>query len=354
LGVYAAMQLPAGVALDRFGPRRLLLTGTIGMVLGQTAMALAPNLPAALGARILIGAGDAMIFVSVIRLVFEWFPAPRVPLLTQLTGLIGQAGQLAAALPFAAALLRFGWVPAFLGLAASGLVLIIVATTMIPAWQPPTPQQTNPTRIREVAAHPGTWLGFWIHLLGGMGSTMFAMMWGVPFMVEGEGYPERTAAALLTTVVLTSVIAAPTLGHLTARYPQRRIALALGVAALVTTGWLIALIPATPLPVPAFVIVVILISTGGPASLIGLEIAAAHNAPARRSTAQGIANMGGFVGAIAVMLAVGAILDARTGGLDAGLRDYQIALSTVFIPMTMAVVAILLLTRRSQRRAGNR
>src|SRR5918995_4766701 len=74
LVVYAALQVPVGVALDRFGSRRLIVAGALTMAAGQATLALAGDLPTAVAARVLVGAGDAMTFVSVLRGVGFWFP----------------------------------------------------------------------------------------------------------------------------------------------------------------------------------------------------------------------------------------------------------------------------------------
>ena len=97
--VYAAMQIPVGVLLDRFGSRRLLLIGVALMTGGQLWFAFAGTFAVGIGARILVGAGDAMIFVSVMRIVALWFRVRQAPLLTQLTGQLGQVGAIAASFP---------------------------------------------------------------------------------------------------------------------------------------------------------------------------------------------------------------------------------------------------------------
>lgn len=127
LAVYAAMQLPAGRLLDRFGARTVIVGGSLVMAVGQLVLAVAHDVPLALVARVLIGAGDAGIFISAIRLVALWFPARRVPLLVQLTGLIGQSGQLASAIPLAWLLHHHGWTPAFGVLAGVGLLASVGA-----------------------------------------------------------------------------------------------------------------------------------------------------------------------------------------------------------------------------------
>ena len=83
--VYAGMQVPVGVMVDRVGPRVLMVIGAVLMAVGQVRLAFAHSFPTALAARILVGAGDAMTFIAVLRLVTAWFPPRQVPLITQVT-----------------------------------------------------------------------------------------------------------------------------------------------------------------------------------------------------------------------------------------------------------------------------
>ena len=116
--VYASLQVPVGVLLDRYGSKVMLLGGLVLMTAGQLAFAFVTSFPAAVAARATIGAGDAMVFGSVIRLVSLWFLVRQAPLVTQLTGQIGQVGAIVAAGPLAFALHAYGWTQTF----AAGLV----------------------------------------------------------------------------------------------------------------------------------------------------------------------------------------------------------------------------------------
>ena len=102
--VYALAQIPAGLLLDRYGSRVTLVAGALLMGGGQLLLAHADVVGTAILARVVVGAGDALTFSSAIRLVPAWFPASRVPVLTQLTGILGQVGQIASAVPFVALL----------------------------------------------------------------------------------------------------------------------------------------------------------------------------------------------------------------------------------------------------------
>src|SRR5699024_856391 len=68
LAVYAGLQVPVGVLIDRFGPKRLVLVGTLSMLVGQVAVAFAPHIAVAVVGRILVGAGDAGVFTAVLRI----------------------------------------------------------------------------------------------------------------------------------------------------------------------------------------------------------------------------------------------------------------------------------------------
>ena len=121
--VYAGMQIPVGLLVDRFGSRSVMLVGLLLMTVSQAGFALADSYPLALLARAGVGIGDAMTFICVLRLVSSWFPSRRIPFVTQLTGTLGQLGAVGAAVPMTWALLQLGWTRAYLVAASLGIVL---------------------------------------------------------------------------------------------------------------------------------------------------------------------------------------------------------------------------------------
>lgn len=121
LGVYAAMQVPSGLAIDRFGPRKVLLVATLTMGTAQILFAFAESYPLALAARALLGMGDSAVYLAVLRLAAGWFPKRRYAVLAMISGLFGMAGNLAATLPLTLALANFGWVQTFAVTGATSL-----------------------------------------------------------------------------------------------------------------------------------------------------------------------------------------------------------------------------------------
>lgn len=69
LVVYAGAQVPVGLLLDKFGPRILITTGALFMAAGQAFLAISVNVPMGLVGRVMVGMGDAMVFVSVLKLL---------------------------------------------------------------------------------------------------------------------------------------------------------------------------------------------------------------------------------------------------------------------------------------------
>ena len=189
--VYAAMQLPVGALLDRYGSKRMLGFGLTLLTVAQLGFAFVHSFEAALLCRVLLGMGDAMVFISVLRLVALWFSPRRTPMVTQLTGVLGQLGALAAAGPLAAALAHFGWTPSY-AVAASVGVLSGVALVVVVKDSPYTDHHRDELRLRAIARTlraawlvPGTRLGLWSHFTSQFAANMFTMLWGFPFLVCG-------------------------------------------------------------------------------------------------------------------------------------------------------------------------
>lgn len=358
LAVYAAAQVPVGMVLDRIGSRRVIAGGAVLLAAGQLMLALAESLPLALAARVLIGLGDATAFVAVLRLVPAWFPARRVPLLTQLTGIIGQAGQVISAVPFLAALDVFGWTPAFLSLAAAGVVVAVLVVLVVrdrPAGRAPAApagaaQASAPAPPLAAAfREPGAWLGFFTHFLGLLPVNTFLLLWGVPYMTEGLGHSAATASAVLTATAVAGVLIGPLMGELVARHPLRRSWLVLGNAAVMLVVWASLLLPSTPRPVWQLLVLAVALAGSAAAANVGFDFARTFVPRARLGTATGLVNVGGFVASLVSIFAVGLVLDLVRPTGEYRLADYRIALATMGLLWVVGVVGVVV-TRRATRR----
>ncbi len=345
--VYAGLQIPVGVLVDRFGPRLMIASGAVLMCLGQVQLAAATSVPAGIVGRVLVGAGDAMTFIAVLRLIPAWFPASRVPLLTQLTGQLGQLGQLISVIPFALVLHAFGWSPAFLGVAGLSLLAFVLAAALLRNQPAGEPDSRTAQGLRETATaitkawkQPGTRLGMWSHFTTQFSGTVFIMTWGYPFLASAQGVDPVVVTLLMSLFVVVGIICGPLLGGWVGRHPLRRSTMVLLIAAAIAVVWLATLLYPGRSPLWLLLVLVLVLALGGPASMIGFDFARTYNPSHRMGTATGIVNIGGFCASLLTMYIVGLVLDLlNNSGFSHGdlysLDSFRIALSVQFLVLAV-------------------
>lgn len=357
LVVYAGMQVPVGLLLDRFGPRRILTIGVVLLTLAQVSFALADSFVVALAARVVVGLGDAMTFVCVLRLVTTWFPSRRIPLVTQLTGVLGQLGALVAAAPMTWALRELGWTPTYLAAASLGVVLL-AALLVVVHDEPGSPRVLGAplswTAVRASLSaswrHPGTRLGFWVHFTTQFSATTLGLLWGYPFFVRGEGRTSAEAGALLTILVLAVMVAGPTLAWAITRDPWHRSTIVLSIVASIVAVWTAVLVWPGAAPTWLLVLLVVVVGVGGPASMIGFDLGRSFNPPDRLGAATGIINQGGFVASLLLVVAIGLLLDWRTPGASTAYAPsaFRWAMSAQYVLWAVGLLQIWRFRRRTR------
>ncbi|MBL1096160.1 MFS transporter [Streptomyces coffeae] len=354
--VYAGMQIPVGLLVDRLGTRTVLALGATLFTTGQFAFALSHSYPMALAARALLGCGDAMTFISVLRLGSRWFPARRGPLIGQIAALIGMAGNLISTLVIAQALHSAGWTPTFAGSAVGGVVVLVLVLVFLKdhpeGYEPVAAPRGGKGFVRRQIAtawrEPGTRLGMWVHFTTQFPAMVFLLLWGMPFLVEAEGLSRATAGELLTLVVLSNMVIGLIYGQVIARHHAARAPLALGTVGATALLWGTVLAwPSAHAPLWLLITLCVVLGSCGPASMIGFDFARPANPPERIGTASGIVNMGGFTASMTTLLAVGVLLDL-TGD------NYRIAFASVFVLQTLGVSQVLRLRGRAHRRERER
>ncbi|WP_204965009.1 MFS transporter [Microbacterium dextranolyticum] len=368
LAVYGGMQIPIGLLLDRYGARPIITIGMLLMAAGQLTLAFSPSVGVAIVARMLLGAGDAAVFPAVLRLVATWFPAQRAPLMSQMTGLVGQAGQLLALAPLAALLHATSWEVVFGGIAGLcvlfGILVYVVVRNHPPEVGADVSVDTHTGAIQVVRssidtgvgiraawAHPGTRLAFWSHFTAPFAGTAFVLLWGMPFLTAGEGLDKGHAAGILSTYVLIGMVLGPVMGDLSRRVPHLRSrALVLPAIAVQAVAWIVVI--AWPGLAPLWLLygLAFALAMGGPASMIAFDHARTHNPAHRLSTATGITNVGGFLAALVAIFAIGVALDLQGAGTPSTYRldAFRLAFLTQF-PLWILGWTFIVIERRKTR-----
>lgn len=354
LVVYAGMQVPVGVLLDRYGSRAMLITGLVLMTVGQLGFAFVESFPAAVAARAVVGAGDAMVFVSVIRLVTVWFLVRQGPMVTQLTGLSGQLGAIAAAGPLSYLLHELGWTGAFALTSSIGVVLLVAVLALV---------KDSPYRrsdvvaiklralalsVRTVWGNPGTRLGMWSHFVSQFSATVFALLWGYPFLVQGLGWSTSGASTLLMAMTAWAVVSGLVTARLVARLPYYRSWIVVGIVIAMVVPWTAVLL--WPGVAPGWLVVVMAFATasGGPAAMVGFDLARSFTPPHETGRANGLVNVGGFTASLLTMALIGVVLDlSASGGMGSyTLGDFKLAMSVQYVFWAFGIVQTLRYRRR--------
>lgn len=365
LFVYAVMQIPVGVLLDRFGASLLILSGGLLMMIGQLAMATVHDVGLAILARVLVGAGDACTFISVMRMLPEWFSVRQLPTVGQFTGLIGQAGQLISVTPLALVVGAFGWVTGFVGVAAVTLLVVLLSffvlrdypglgtpfermfgrlgrtsrgavslgeadtTGILAAVAPPATQMMPEVRpklrsrvpgikswrdTRRLLGLPGVRLAYWIHFTTPFAVSTFVLLWGTPYLTGGLGLSQATAGGLLSLTIVSLMLGGVLLGPISSRFAEKRVWITVWVTLLIMVNWAVVLLwPGSP-PFWLLATLMVVIAIGGPTSMIAFEVSRSHTPRSFAGLGTGLVNTGGFTSALLVIYLIGLALDVQGAG----------------------------------------
>ena len=351
---YAGMQIPVGLLMDRFGPRRLMTVAALGCAAGCLLFALAPTLWALSLGRFVIGATAAFSLVGAMTVAGQWFPPARFALLSGLAMMLGMAGGVFGQAPLRLLVDQFDWRQASLALAGGGVLLALaVVVTVRDRVRPSGSLRQVMAGLGQVGRNRQTWL----IALAGLGTTGpllgFAGLWGVPYLVLTQGL-DRTAAAGVTSMVFIGWgVGAPVIGWLSDRIGRRKPPF---VAGLVLTAVAMAGLAWAPgLPLWAVSVLCFLCGFGGSAQIVGFAAVRELNPPAAGGAALGIVN-GVVTGAGALYQPLlGGLLDlAWTGEMAGGVRVYTVAAySTAFSVLVAGAVmgiACILLMRETRCR----
>ncbi|MDN6536947.1 MAG: MFS transporter, partial [Corynebacterium variabile] len=326
-------QIPMGMLIDRFGPRRMLVVGALMMGLGQVLLGATGSYPVAILARVIIGSADATAFLSVMRILPAWIPMRKTPLFTQLTGGLGYVGQFISAVPFTALLHGQGWETSFVSLGASSVLVAVLVWLAVRDTPDPTPGVAE-TAAREklgigrilavVVRHPACWMGFFIHFTL-MSQVVFTLLWGKPLMTLGMGLSDGQASTVLVVNMVVSVLVGPLAGIISARAGRGRPLVALGATVLVAVGWVVFFLPDAPRGYAAIIIMNIVLPGLAPVANFGFDTVREEVDRRFTATATGLSNMGGFTAAMVASQVVGLILDASADGADYAWDDFRFA-----------------------------
>ncbi len=332
---YAGMQIPVGILLDRFGPRRLMTVAAFVCAGGCVLFATAETLAAATVARVLIGASAAFSLVGAMAIAGQWFPPTKFALLSGLAMAAGMAGGVFGQAPVRLIMEATDWRTTTLLVAGAGALLgVAIWATVRDKWRGKGGLGNVLGGLGIVFRHRQTWLIALTGLATSAPLLGFAGLWGVPFFEAAYGLPRTSAATLTSTMIAGWGFGAPSFGWLSDRIGLRKAPLLTGLTLQSFAFAALLYIPGLPIPVVA--ILTFLTGFFGASQILCFALAKESHPAALSGTSIGFTNaMVTGTGALFQPL-VGLLLDlswrGQTSPLGARLYetdDYRLALTSI-------------------------
>jgi predicted MFS family arabinose efflux permease len=324
-GALMLAQIPVGLALDRVGPRRLVLGLTALAVLGALAQAFARDGAEFLAARFLLGLGCAASFMAAVVLAGRWHEGAGVTRALSRVFAFSQVGILAAGAPLALLSGITGWRGAF-ALSAAATALVGLLWWRFAADAPPgRPAMSRREGLAEslrgqiaVWATPGLARILSLHAVGYAVMATLLALWAGPYLHDAYGL----SPAGRGWVLLAMGLAVPA-GQLVIPAMERRFgrdgAARLGALASLVPLLALAFWPAPPLPVAVALLVLVCFASAYPLLLVAQGRALFPEAMAGRGVTT--VNLAQVLGSAALPLLVG-----LAGGYRAGFLVLSVAL----------------------------
>ena len=337
---FAATQIPAGILLDRYGPRRVEPVLLAIAAIGSITFAIAESLGVLTLARALIGAGVAVCLMAPLKAFAVWYPPERQASMTGWVMVAGGTGALIATAPVEVALRYVDWRTMFV---VFGVLTLAVAAWI--AWRvPDLPPHASPPPLREqwagvtwVFSEPRFWWIVPVCALG-MGSFMAIQgLWSVPWMMEVEGRTRAEAANVLLAMSVMSLAGYFGLGLLAKRLAR----LGFVTRHMYLTGWTINLcaIAAIVMRLPGETLWWCLYGFGAAANILAFTLLGEIFPPTLAGRANTAVNLMMFGGSFAAQWGIGVVADmARVlGGLSVA-EGLQVAFVVVLVLTAVAYV----------------
>ena len=314
---YATMQIPAGVILDRMGPRRPLVVACLLCTIGCAIFGFATTLPLMSIGRTFMGIGSAFAFLSCVKLASLYFNARILSILVGLTLSLGTVGATLGDAPLGFLVKLYDWRVANYVLAGVSVVIALAAWLLIEEIETPkaTPLQKDSRvffkGLVKILRKPQAWI------YGGYGFAMyvplsgFADLWGTPFLSETYNIGAEKAAGIKSFFYIGLGVGAP----LWSFYMTRLKSYKKGLLQSALAGALIMSI-SLYIPLPLVVMSPVLFISGFSVAgqFAAFAAASSLNDSSETATSSGLHNMLCMMSGIVIQPLIGFILDVSKAG----------------------------------------
>ena len=317
---YAGLQIPVGILSDRFGPNFFLVIGALLTGIGTLIYSTASHEVVFLLARLLVGMGDAAIWVNLVLILSQWFKVREFVGLLGIAGMAGSFGFLLATVPLSAWITLSGWRAPFF---TTGILLILCSVLLYivliqkpkkMTWKstasnkPKKPRENTLILLRRIFTTRQAWAAFFCHF-GAVGTYVgFIGSWAVPYGMHVYGLSRSDSSQLIMIGLIGAIIGAPLTSWISSRFDSIK-RLYIVVHCIVALSWMSFLIMNGKPPILMLTIIFFIIGYGNGASALTFAIVRKSFDIKEVGVVSGFANMGGFLSAVLLPSIFGKVLD---------------------------------------------
>lgn len=349
---YTPMQIPVGMLLDRFGPKRVLTVACLICALGTYVFATTKLVWIAQLGRFFVGFGSAFAYVGILKISDVWLPKKYFALMAGIGTTLGMLGAIFGALSMASMVTWKGWQSTLYYSVGAGLILTIILWWVLkdePDKAHPSAKTYSVPKVAVVlqglsimVRNREMWINGLIGCLTFLPITAFAELWAVPFL-ETVGFTKSDAALGSSLMFLGFALGGPCWGILSDIFKNRRYPMIIGslIAAL-----LMALLILFPSPSKLWMYSLLFFASAFTSvEILVFAVSNDQNSKEVSATAASFTNMMTMIGGALLPPIIGKILDLSVTVVD-GLPYYSVAnytFSLMILPLGLVLAAILCL-----------
>lgn len=358
---YVPMQLPVGVLMDRFGPRRLLTIACLICVIGTYLFANTNVFAVAGLGRFLVGMGSAFAFVGVLKLATIWLPEDKLGMVAGLTSALGTIGAMFGDNILGDVVETSGWQHTVNYTVFFGLALMFVLWFCIHDHKRDHNSggtisnfKRNMIDLAIILREKQIWINGLYGCLVYLPTTVFAELWGIPYLTHAHGLTASEAGFANSVLFFGFMLGAPTMGYISDKIKRRKLPMLVG--AIVAAIMMTAILYVPDLNRHTLYALMFVLGLFYSAQAIVFAVGRELSPNEAAGTAIAITNMIVMIGAMFLQPLVGRLLDWSLLMHQSGLKqstlavdsmkqlytvaDYQFALS--ILPIGIVIAAILI------------
>lgn len=347
---YMLMQIPSGILADTLGARKTVTIGTVLAGVGSIVFGFAPSITLAYIGRLTVGLGVSVVFISILKILSQWFKPGEFGRMSGLTSFIGNGGALLAQYPLVLLVSAIGWRQSF---SVIGMVSVLIAlVTYIIVRNKPEDLGLKPINLinekeessikdglKTIFTNPYTWPTFLA--MGGIFGTVIAFMgtWGVPYMMDVYGLTKGQASIYTMMVTLGLMVGSLIVGNISDKIRKRKLPFII-FSTIYLAIWLIfILVKPGSMNLNFLYILFFLMGLMSPGFVLSWACGKEVNPEKYSGISTSIANMGGFLFAAIIQPLIGFILENANSGSVVG--DYNRAFMVCLVAIVISLISIL-------------